>query len=168
MGSERLIPARLGADGWAWELSVTSNATGETQHRLRVRTRQGEKATDLTPADVPVRIAELCTRLGLEGLTMDDDLTLTKLAAMRREQLDDLDGEIAALGEKRKRLDREVKAIEKCAAMLDAPAKSGAARPGAAKAGATGWTPERRAAHAERMRKMAASGKAFRRRATAA
>lgn len=108
-----------------WTLTVLSVAqgsrAGERRYRLRVRTNQSDKAIDINPADVPARLAELCTQLGLEGVTMDHDFDLTKLAGIKREHLDDLDREMRELTAKRQRLAREVKAIEKCAAMLDRP-----------------------------------------------
>ena len=124
-----------------WTLTVLTVASsqnrGERRYRLRVRTSAGDKATDIPPAEVPARIAELCERLGLEGVHMDQEMDLTKLAAIKRDQLDDLDREMGALTEKRKRLAREVKAIEKCASMLagDAPKRPGGRR--AAKGEAT-------------------------------
>lgn len=109
-----------------WTLTVLSVAqgsrAGERRYRLRVRTNQSDKAIDINPADVPARLAELCTQLGLEGVTMDHDFDLTKLAGIKREHLDDLDREMRELTAKRQRLAREVKAIEKCAAMLDGEA----------------------------------------------
>jgi len=121
-------------EGFEWTLvalAVSQGAhVGERRYRVRVRTAQGEKATDVPAHELPARIAELCTRLGLEGVTMDEDIDLTKLAALRREKLDDLDEEIEALQAKRTKLAREVKAIEKCAAMLDgtAPKRAGGKR----------------------------------------
>lgn len=109
-----------------WTLTVLTVASsqhrGERRYRLRVRTAAGDKSTDVPAGELPARIAELCERLGLEGVTMDQDFDLTKLAGIKREQLDDLDREMAELAAKRQRLAREVKAIEKCAAMLDGEA----------------------------------------------
>lgn len=114
---------------FSWELIALAVGSGGNRgarrFRLRVRTERGEKAVDLSAGDLPAAIAELCTRLGIEGVTMDNDFDLSKLATMKREQLDDLDRELGELSAKRQRLVREVRAIEKCAAMLD----GGAERP---------------------------------------
>lgn len=112
---------------FSWELIALAVGSGGNRgarrFRLRVRTERGEHAADLSAGDLPARIAELCRRLGVEGVTMETDFDLTKLATMKRDQLDDLDREMADLEAKRKRLAREVKAIEKCAAMLDGVAE---------------------------------------------
>lgn len=109
---------------YSWELiALTVGASGhrgERRFRLRVRTEHGEQVAELPAAELPGRIAELCRQLGLEEMTMTEDFDLTKLAAMKRKQLDELDRELADLAVRRKRIAREVRAVEKCAAMLDA------------------------------------------------
>lgn len=134
---------------FSWELIALAVGSGGNRgarrFRLRVRTERGEHAADLSAGDLPARIAELSTRLGLEGMIMTEDFDLTKLATIKREQLDDLDRELAELEAKRKRLAREVRAIEKCAAMLDgAERPRRAAKPKATKGASPGGptTPE--------------------------
>ncbi len=111
---------------FSWELIALAVGSGGNKgarrYRTRVRTERGEHVTEVPVDELPARIAELCERLGLEWVTMDHDFDLSKLATMKREQLDDLDRELGELSAKRQRLVREVRAIEKCAAMLgDAP-----------------------------------------------
>lgn len=130
---------------FSWELVAVAVGSGTNRgarrFRLRVRTERGEHVVDLSAGQLPARIAELCQRLGLEGVAMDEDFDLRKLAALKREQLDDLDREAAALAAKRRHLAREVRAIEKCAAMLDGDAERPTRRPRAAKASAAGAAP---------------------------
>ncbi len=157
-----------------WTLTAMTNASGQWAYRVRVRSPRGEKATDVTRAQVPARIAELCTRLGLEGVAMSDEINLAALSKMRAEQLADIDREIAErerefeaelaeLRQKRKRLVIEERELAKALAPVEAvlgksaghrKAASGAPAhsPDATEKMKASWTPERRAAQADRLR----------------
>ena len=150
-------------------------------YRLRVRTAAGEKATDVTRAEVPVRIAELCTRLGLEGVAMSEGIDLTTLAKARAAKLTEIDreiaererefeAEIATLRQQRRRLVIEARELDKALARVEASLGKKGRDSGetSAKLKAS-WTPERRAKMAEAMRRRnEAKAKAAKRGARAA
>lgn len=84
---------------FSWELiglTVGSSVRrGEQRFRLRIRTERGEKATEVTPAELPARIAELCERLGVEGImTQAKPLSLTALAAEYERDVADLERQL--------------------------------------------------------------------------
>lgn len=138
----------VGAEGFEWTLTVLTTVqgphAGTRAYRLRVRTAQGERAIDVPPAELPARLAELATRLGVEGIRMSTDtIDLAGLADQRTQQLAEIDREIAEreaeferdvaeLRQRRRRIEIEARefarAVERVAAKLGEGAKAKASR----------------------------------------
>lgn len=111
-----------GSDGMSWEIAIISRIDRSPLVRLTVRGSRGVNVTiaDPTAEEIGNHLQALAQLAGAKGVAMGSvdlkDVTLEDIVEAKREALVELDEEARDLDEKRAKLRKEIKGLERIAA----------------------------------------------------